>query len=303
MPAIHAHRSSAGVDWDVDLERDDLLPGQTAKGRLRLTARGNVEARFLIAALIATEQWQYTDTVTDAKGNSHTETRTRTVEHQRLPVDLGHGVVHLSSGETREMPFEVPVPPLGPATLDATVSRLTWELEIKLDIPGGFDSAIVLPVRVLQPTALLRAGVVDVGEFALYPAADAATGEGRATIQLDPMPLCLGAPFSGTLTIDTAGAMKLQEVRLELRVHVEATVHSGRREDITVWVGQLAGEGEFGGASRTIPFRAELPGRDLSTMELPHGRTNATLHVILARAWMPDPHLVRDVALCTTTEI
>jgi hypothetical protein len=36
---------------------------------------------------------------------------------------------------------------------------------------------------------------------------------------------------------------------------------------------------------------------------LPHGRSDAQLHVILARAWAPDTHLVRDVAICSTIEL
>jgi hypothetical protein len=180
---------------------------------------------------------------------------------------------------------------------------MNWELEIKLDQPGWVDSAIVVPVRVLQPTALLRAGVVHVGQFALYPAADAETGGARASIELDQMPLCLGAPFTGALTITTDRSLSLQEVRLEVRVHVESTVRSGKEEDLTVFVGQLAGQGELAAGTEVMPFRAALPLKDVPTIELPHGHAQATVHVILARPLAPDPHLVRDVALCTTTEI
>ncbi len=197
----------------------------------------------------------------------------------------------------------MPVPPLGPATLEATVSRLTWELEVKLDRPGQPDSAIVVPVRVLQPTALLRAGVVRVGEFALYESADSAVGEARASVEIKPMPICVGAPIDGRLMIETRGQLDLQEIRAELRVKVRATVPSGREEELTVWVGRLAGPGPFGGASQALAFRADIPATWLPTIELPHGRTDATFHVILARAFARDPHLVRDVAICSTTEI
>jgi hypothetical protein len=209
----------------------------------------------------------------------------------------------LRAGETRDMVFEVPVPPLGPASLEATVSRLSWELEAKLDVPSGFDSAISVPVRVLQPTALLRAGVVRVREFALYPTADSATDGAKASLGLDPMPLCVGGPFIGRLTVETEGPLKLQEIRLELRVHVKATVNSGLEEDITAWVASLGGEGELPAGSHAYDFEGELPFRDLPTIELPHGRTDAAFHVILARPMARDPHLVRDVAICSTTEI
>jgi hypothetical protein len=186
--------------------------------------------------------------------------------------------------------------------VEATVAGVDWELDVKLDVPG-FDPGLVLPVRVLQPTALLRAGVVHVEQFALWPLADAETGAGIGSIGFDPVPLCIGAPFDGRLVIDTREPMDLQEVRVEVRVAVRATAPSGRHEELTVWVGRIAGAGRFGGEPTTLEFHAELPPTFVPTAELPHGRTDATVHVILAKAWARDPHLVRDVALCSTTEI
>ncbi len=302
MGAIVANAESHGVDFELSLERDDVLPGTTVKGLVVLSARNGLTARAVLAALIATEQWKYEETTSDAQGHPSTRVVTRVVELQRLPVELS-GPIQLAPGERREQALEVPVPPLGPATLEATVSRLTWDLEVKLDREGAFDAGIVVPVRVLQPTALLKAGVVRVGEFALYEAADSSSGDARASVEIQPMPICVGAPIDGTLTIETSGEMDLQEVRLELRVKVKATVGGGREEELTLWTGQLAGPGPFGGASRAIPFRGDIPPTYLPTIELPHGRADATFHVILARAWARDPHLVRDVTVCSTTEI
>lgn len=300
MP-IRAASESHGIEWTVELERDDLLPGTLVRGTVRLAARREIEARGVVAALVGTEHWQWDRTTTDSNGHTRTETVTERRELQRLPVRLLADIT-LAKGEERELPLEVPVPPLGPATLDATVAGMTWQLEVKLDVPGGRDSGIVVPVRVLQPTALLRAGVVRVGQFALHPAAESETDGARADLELDPMPLCVGQPFRGRLAIETDEAMKLQEVRLELRVKAKATVSSGREEEIAAWVGQLAGEGAFAAGRQEIEFSGELGPQDLPTVQLPHGRTDAQFHVILAKAWARDPHLVRDVAICSTTE-
>jgi hypothetical protein len=302
MPARHATSDSHGVAWTVDLERDDLIPGQLARGRLRLDVRDDVRTRGLVVALVATERWQHQQTYTDAHG--HTSTRTVTSANQliREPVQV-LPATDLRRGETRELDLELPVPPLGPASLDATVASLSWELEGKLDVPGGFDSSIAVPVRVLQPTALLRAGVVDVGEFALYPSADSATDGAKASLGLDPVPLCLGAAFTGRLMLETDRPLNLQEIRLELRVHAKATVSSGLEEDITAWRSSVGGEGELAAGTHTYEFKGELPPRDLPTIELPHGRTDSAFHVILARPLARDRHLVRDVAICSTTEI
>ena len=293
-------RSDGGVDFRLDLDSDVLLPGRAAAGRVRLDFRDAIQVRGIVASLIATEMWQHEDTDHDADGTTRTRTVTSTDELRRLPVMLA-GPGAYAAGDSREFAFELPVPPLGPATFDATVASLKWRIEVKLDVPG-FDPDITADVAVFQPTGLLRAGVIDLGQFALFPTADVGSDGSRGSIALDPVPLLLGAPFGGLLAI-TAGRERLQEVRLELRTQVKATVPSGKAEEITLWTGRVAGEGEFGGADAAMAFDGVLPMRWLPTMKLPHSRADATFRVILARSWAQDTHLVRDVAICSTTEL
>lgn len=299
---IRASRQTGPADIELELQRAVLLPGRVAAGHLGLAFRDDVESRGILSTLIATERWQYHDRERDASGNWRTVTRTASNELRRLPVQLS-GPARFTRGERRDLPFEVPVPPLGPATFEGTVSRLTWELEAKVDIPGGLDAAIVMDVRVAQPAGLILAGALGVGQFALWPSADAAADGARASIALDPSPLCVGEPFSGGLAIGTEGAERLQEIRLELRVNARATVASGLEEEVTLWAARIAGEGEFVGDERVIPFEGALPDAALPTVRLPHGRSDAAFHVILARPWAPDTHLVRDVAICSTREL
>lgn len=298
-PGMRAAGSDDGVDFEVTLDRAELLPGRLAAGGVRIAFQGDLQVRGILAGLIATEQWQWKRTDRDSQGHVTTRTVTERVELQRLPVRLAGPGAH-TAGEVLDFPLDLPVPPLGPATFEGTVSRLTWQLEIKLDVPG-FDPSIELDVVVLQPTALLRAGVIDVGQFALWPSADVASDGASGSIALDPVPLCVGAPFGGLLSI-ASGSTKLQEVRLELRQKVQATVSSGLHEEITLWSSVVAGEGEFGG-ERAMAFNGELPASRLPTIRLPHGRADAEFHVILAKPWAPDTHLVRDVAVCSTTEL
>ena len=296
---LRVTQSDGGVDFTLDLERRALLPGQIAAGTVRLAFRNDIECRGIVASLVATEQWQWQSTHRDANGHTSTRTETERRELQRLPVQLSGPATH-AAGETAEFRLELPVPPLGPATFEGTVSRLTWELEVKVDVPG-FDANVTVDIVVLQPTALLRAGVVSVGQFALWPSADVAADDARGSIALDPVPLCIGAPFGGLLSIAT-GPTKLQEIRLELRQQIRATVSSGLKEEITLWTSVVAGEGEFGG-EKAMAFNGELPARWLPTIRLPHGEAHAQFHVILAKPLARDTHLVRDVAICSTTEL
>jgi hypothetical protein len=292
--------TSHGIAWRLDLDRDRLLPGRLVAGRVTVTAADDTDARRLIVTLIGVESWQHEETSTDAAGHMTTRTVTSSAELPRVPVELS-GPLHLGAGETRSWPLEIPVPGLGPATVEATVLRVAWTVEAKLDRPG-FDSRIEAPVLIAQPVALLRAGVVHVGEFALYPEADAAIGDMTAAITLDPLPLCSGAGFDGHVTLRTGHPRRLQEIRAEIRVHVQATVSSGKDEWLTAWATTLVPALEFDG-ERRLEFEGRLADTVLPTIETAHGRTSAFFHLILATAFARDPHLIRDVSIATTLDL
>ena len=294
-------QSSHGVAWQLELDSDRLVPGRLTAGTLTVAPRDSMDARGLVAALVAIEHWQHEETTTDGQGHSSTRTVTSRNELRREPVAVT-GPLQLAGGETRTFPIQMPVPPLGPASLEATVAGLTWTFEAKLDQPGRPDSQIEVPVRVVQPVALLRAGVVPVGEFALYPDADAGRDGLTAAITLDPLPLCSGAAFHGSVILRTAAARRLQEIRAEIRVRVEATVSSGKDETITPWAAILVPALDVQG-ERVIQFEGSLADTPLPTIELPHGKASAAFHLILATAWARDPHLVRDVTIATTLEL
>ena len=298
---VIATNGGGGFDLRLELASDRLLPGRLVDGTFLVTAQRGGSFRGARVALVGTETWRYDVTTTDSQGHTRTETRTGRQELPKVPIAV-LGPVTLAAGETREVPFQLPVPGLGPATFEGTELRVDWEISANLDV-AGFDPGVSLPVLLLQPTALLRAGVVTVAQFALYPAADGAGDGISGSIWLDPSPLCVGAPFKGRLDLEMPAARKVQEVRLELRVTAKATVGGGRSETITLWAAQLAGAGEFGGGTKSFEFESQVPDLWLPTVETPHGRSDAEFHVVIAVAWARDPHLVRDVAICSTTEL
>jgi hypothetical protein len=292
---------SGGLRWHLELDRLPLLPGRLVGGRIRLKADDAVQARAVVVALIAEEHWRHDVDDRDADGNTTTRTVTERREHVREPV-MVHGPLALAAAETWDTVFELPVPPMGPASLEAEEAGLDWTIEAKLDIDNSFDSSIEAPVIVAQPLALLRAGAVHVGQFALYESADVAADGASGSIAFESMPLVTGQPFRGRLNLGLGEPATLQEIRAELRVEVKSTVTGGRHETVTAWAAQLAPAGSFG-RSVTIDVAGDLGPRALPTIELPHGVAQATFHVILARAWSPDTHLVRDVTIATTNEL
>jgi hypothetical protein len=292
---------SGGGSWHLELDQEALIPGQLVNGRVSFQAHGSIEARGVVVTLKAVEHWRWRQTQTTGTGQVSTHVVTSEADMAHEPVEL-HGALQLAAGESFEQAFQMPVPPDGPASLKGDDAGLVWTIEAKLDIADGLDSRIERPVTVVQPTALLRAGAVPLAELALYESADVADRGVTGTIALKPVPLVCGQPFSGQVKLKLPGSESLQEIRAELRVKVEATVSSGESETITTWAGLLAPAGKVDGTA-TFAISGTVPARPLPSIELPHGRASATFHVILAKAWAADIHLVRDVAIATTGEI
>jgi hypothetical protein len=191
------------------------------------------------------------------------------------------------------------VPPLGPATFAADVARLTWQLEVKLDMAGGIDPSAVTDVVVLQPTALLAAGVVNTGQWGLWPEAEGQLGGVAYKLGLDPVPLCIGAPFTGSLELAGDIGGRVREVRVEVAVRAEATVARGLSENLVLFSQPLAG----GLSAGRHEFAGTLAELWLPSVDLPHGKGRARLDLVIDRPLARDDHLVRDVAVCSTTEI
>jgi hypothetical protein len=293
--------------WTVDLDPPILLPGRTAKVAVRYKPDRDHESRGASAVLRCVERYRYSRTETRTRGNgavtSHRVTRTGQEELARLEASLA-GPGRFVRGQPETWQFDLEVPALGPATFEGDVLRCDWTLEAKVDIPMAPDERIVETVRVAQPTALLRAGVVATGQYGLFEEAPANVNHFPAQIRLEPTPICLTEPFAGSFTVETAEPIEVQEVRLELRVKADVTVRGGHEEEILVGVGRLDVEaGRFGGQFGIHRFHADAHDAWLPSIDLPHGLGRGAFHVILARAWAPDIHYVREVALATTSEL
>ena len=293
--------------WTMTLDPPVLLPGRTARVALQYTPDHDHESRGVSAELRCVERYRYSRTEStmgaDGKMTSHRVTRTGEAELARIDTSLA-GPGRFVRGQPETWQFEVEVPPLGPATFEGEVLRCDWTLKAKVDIPMRPDEGITHTVRVAQPTALLSAGVVATGQYGLFEEAPANVDAFPAQIRIEPVPISLTQPFAGSFTVETAEPIEVQEVRLELRVKAEVTVRGGHEEEILVGSGRLdAPTGRFGGAFATHRFHADAHDAFLPSVDLPHGRARATFHVILARAWAPDIHYIRDVALATTADL
>lgn len=293
--------------WSVHVEPLVLLPGRTATASITYTPVRDHPSRGVRVVLRCVERYRYdrTQTVSSAGGGTTTRrvTRTGTEELARLEVAVA-GPTTFVKGQAQSWAVTFEVPGLGPATFEGDVLRCDWTLTATVDIAMAIDEQIEVAVPVAQPMALLRAGVVATGMYGLFEEAPANLDAHPAQVRLDPVPISLQSPFSGAFTVETAVPLAVQEVRLELRVIADVTVSGGHHEEIVVWRGGLEAAAQtFGGALTEHPFQADAAGAWTPSIDLPHGRARGQFHVILALAWEPDIHYVRDVALATTSEL
>jgi hypothetical protein len=98
--------TDGGVEFELNLDRSALLPGQLAGGTVRHVFQRGMEFRGIVASLIATEQWQWQRTDRDANGTTTTHTVTETRELQRQP-NRHEGPGSHAAGETRDFRLEL----------------------------------------------------------------------------------------------------------------------------------------------------------------------------------------------------
>jgi hypothetical protein len=292
--------------WSVRIEPAVLLPGRQASVTATYTPDHDHESRRVTITLRCVERYRYDrrETISTSKGAGvRRVTHTGVEELVRLEVEVA-GPTHFTRGEPRSWQATFDVPGLGPASFEGEALRCDWTLEAKVDVRMSIDELVEQAVAVAQPMALLRAGVLDTGMYGLFEEAPVNQDAHPAQVRLEPVPICLQAAFGGSFTVETAEPIAVQEVRLELRVQAEVTVPGGHREEITLWRGDLAAASQvFGGSLTEHAFEAGAPGAWTPSIDLPHGRARGQFHVILALAWEPDIHYVRDVALATTSEL
>ena len=155
--------------WAIQADPPVLLPGRSVAFSLTYAPDRDLDARSVRAVLRCRERYRYSRT--EGTGTSARRvTKTRVEELAQIEVQLA-GSQRLVKGQPITWHCSFDVPGLGPATFEGDALRCDWTLEANIDLPMGLDPRLEETVHVAQPVALLRAGVVDTGQYGLFETA------------------------------------------------------------------------------------------------------------------------------------
>ena len=184
-----------GVRWHLELERGDLLPGRLVDGRVRITANDAVEARRLLVELRGEERWEYETTSTDSEGHTTTERHTGSQDLPAVPVQV---LAPVRLARRRDGRGAVPAPGAVARTAhrhrDGVAGGLVRERPARhRGRHGHLDRRARPDPPAGRPPSRGRGARGRVRPLSVGRRRSASCG---ATIALDPVPLCAGAPFT-----------------------------------------------------------------------------------------------------------
>jgi hypothetical protein len=298
------------VDWSIMLEggRSDVPPGGTLRATIGFRARDHIDARRVMAALVATEEYQYLERE-HRQTDSSSSRRWGSAEIARQEIQL-LGPGRIGRGETRSGPVELSVPAAASPSLESPILRVRWKLIAWIDV-GGRDpkteQAVIVPLTIAQ---------LDAADAASMGPQVQATIDGQpVSFWAQPAPIRAGMPFSGA--VDVMPPLDLSGARIDLQFNVATQMagglpgatllglagfgsssETGINDKQVLWRGALTDGGSCGAWHRYL-FAGRLPFAPVVTAVFPHGVASATLDVVMSRRLRPDQHITRPVAIVT----
>ena len=295
------------VDWGIAVDGGQALfvPGGTVRATISLRPRQNLDARRVMAALVGTEEYQYSEREYDDEGSS-SSTSWGSSEVGRQEVQLmGPGTI--IGGVPIGGPVELAVPPAASPSFESKVLRVRWELVAWVDV-GGRDPKLEQPIAVALTAAQLDAS----DAASMGPQVQLVSGGQPVSLWAQPAPLRSGAPFSGALDVMTA--LPLADAHAELRLNaatsgsgglpvatllaiggISSTSRGGVSDSQVLWRGGLTDGGMVGTWHRYL-FAGQVPPGAVTAV-FPHGSATATLDIVISRRLRPDAHITRPVAI------
>ena len=300
------------VDWTIGLDggRIDVAPGGPVRAVITLRPGQAIDARRVMAALVGTEEYRYSETEYTGRSSS-SEEKWGKVDLFRREIQLvGPGPI--AAGETRSGPVEFQIPADALPSLDARVLKMRWRIETWIDVGGRdpkFEQQLVVPLTVAQ---------LNPDDGARMGEQVQVSGDGRpVAFWAQPAPLRAGQPFTGAIDVWTP--LALESTHVELKLNTSTRMDSGgglAAEHVlgiiglptsaamglngadVLWRGALTYGGPSGAGHRYL-FSGGVPLAPICTAVYPHGIATAALDVVINRRLRTDEHILRPVAIVT----
>src|SRR5215213_3616807 len=267
---------------------EPAMVGEPIRGTIELTARDAIQARganLRLVGLRLVEQ-QKSESHTDSNNNTTTDWwveangslfSTSPFLEPAIPTNL-------APGQTFTTRFGIPGPALGPPTAHLGEAIVAWALEVRFDVPHGFDHHIATILPVAQHPSLLAAGVGAQGGLSMLRAVD--VDGGTISIESD-LPAKPGSNLEVAVSWPSAPG---GNARIEL--HRRSTAPNGINA-VMASAALLASELSSGGARLALPLPTDLaPSFDGANLQLLY-----VVRVLVDRRFMPDAAIERLVAI------
>ncbi len=274
------------VDGRITVDRPAMV-GEPIRGTLELTAREAIEARAANLRLVGLRLVEQAKSETHRTGNT-TTTESWVEANGRLfstsPFLEPVIPTTLAAGQTFSTAFAIPAPALGPPTAHLGEAIVAWALEVRFDIPRGFDAFVATHLPLAQHPSLLAAGVGVQGGQSMLAAVD--VDGGTISIESD-LPARPGTSLDVAVSWPTAPG---GNARIEL--HRRSNAPNGVNA-VMASAGLDAAELAGGSARVSLPLPPDLaPSFDGADLQLMY-----VVRVLVDRRFMPDTAIERPVAV------
>jgi len=261
--------------------------GEPIRGTIDLVARRDIDARGAYLRLVGLRlvEQKHSRTTGD---RDHTQTETWVEANGRLFVTdpfLEPAIPpRLAAGERVSTAFAIPGPALGPPTAHLGEAIVAWALEVRYDVPMGFDAYMATLLPVSQHPDLLAAGVGGMGGQSMLESLDV----DGATVSIEsPLPARRGSTLE--IAVRWPGAPG-GAARIEL--HRRSSAPNGVNA-VMATVATTGADLQAGSARASLLLPADLApsfsGADL--------RLDYVIRVLVDRRFMPDVAVERPVAV------
>lgn len=281
--------ASDGLDGAIEVDGGVRI-GEGIHGRIRLTARRDINARGAILRLVgvrlAEENRSYEER--DREG------RVTRSEHwveangklfEQLPFSSPPLPASVAAGQRFDAEFTIPAPRLGPVSAHLGSALIAWAVEARWDVTMRGDERLATLVHVAQNIDYLRSGAVRLAQGAMFDAWQ----EGDATIAVRPLPPAVaGSEIEVTVNWPSAGSGR--GARLELQADVQAP--NGVR-GIVLWSSAMDPAAFRQGLTARLPIPADAP----PTLEAHGLGVSYRIRALVDRPLRPDVAVERAIAV------